>query len=195
MPSPTSTRLLPFAALALLAAFGLSACGDETTSERVVAAPQTASGEITLDDGWVKAADSGMSAVFGELNNGTDEDLTLVEVTSPISPSIQQHETLAQDDGSMAMQENQDGFVVPAGSHHHLAPGADHLMLMSLSSPIKAGDLVPFTLRFDDGTTLEVSLVARDFDGADEDYHSHGDDDHDMGDPDDTDDMGADDHS
>ncbi len=187
-PRPSSSRgraqWAALAVLALLVALGTSACGADTSQAEVADPKPVATGEVTFKDGWVKAAETGMSAAFGELVNGTDHDLTLVGVSSPASSMIQQHETLSQDDGSMAMQEVKDGFIVAAGSHHHLSPGGDHLMLMDLTTPIQAGDEVAFTLTFDDGSTLEVSLIARAFDGGDEEYHTHGDGD--------TGDMGAD---
>ena len=161
-------------AMAVLAAVSLSACGEET-KEADASQEASPSGTVTFDEGWVKAADSGMSAAFGDLNNGTDKDVTLVEVSSPVSKTIELHETIPQDDGSMAMQEKSGGFSVSANFHHHFAPGEDHLMLMGLSEPIKAGDEVPFTLTFDDGTTLEIMLVAKSFAGGDEKYHTHGD--------------------
>ena len=43
-------------------------------------------------------------------------------------------------------------------------------MLMDVSEPIQPGDTVPITLTFDDGSTLEMDAVAKEFTGADEDY-------------------------
>ncbi len=160
----------------LLLAVGLTACGEDTAAVDAETTRQATSTEgITFEDGWVKAADSGMSAAFGDLENGTDEDVTLVSVSSPASSSLEMHETVPQENGEMAMQEKQGGFTVAAGSHHHFSPGADHLMLLDLVQPIVAGDEVPFTLTFDDGSTLEISLVAKTFDGGDEDYHGQED--------------------
>ena len=163
-------------ALLLLLALGLTACGEDTSASDAETTPQAATtDEITFEDGWVKAADSGMSAAFGDLENGSDADLTAGQRLLPVASEVQLHETIPQENGEMAMQEKQDGFTVEAGSHHHFSPGADHLMLMGLTGPITAGDEVPFTLTFDDGTTLDISLVAKTFDGGDEDYHEHGD--------------------
>ncbi|BDZ62281.1 hypothetical protein GCM10025873_20720 [Demequina sediminis] len=43
-------------------------------------------------------------------------------------------------------------------------------MLMELSGPIVAGDTVAFTLELADGSTVDLTATAKDFDGGEEDY-------------------------
>ena len=164
-------RLTGLAGLPLLCA-GLLGCGLSTAD---ASDPTAMDGRVSFNDGWVKAADSGMSAAFGELDNGTDHDVRLVSVSTPRAGQVQLHETAAGEDGTMSMRQKAGGFLVKSGTHHHFEPGADHLMLMDLAQPIHAGDRVPLTLTFADGSRVDVVLVARDFSGGAEDYHSHGD--------------------
>lgn len=75
--------------------------------------------------------------------------------------------------GGNTMRPKAGGLVVPAGGTHDLAPGGDHLMLMDLTEPLRAGADVELTVVFDDGSTMPVTAQVRDFAGADEEY-DHG---------------------
>src|SRR5699024_1810454 len=83
--------------------------------------------------------------------------------------------------GGMSMQEKEDGFVIPAGGELLLQPGGDHIMLMGLEDPITTGQQISVTLEFADGAEQEITVSARDFEGAEENYAGdmdHGDMDH-----------------
>ncbi len=167
MNTTTPSRLALVAATAAVAISLVGCAPAEPEADTSV----TASAEsVILVDGWVKTAESGMTAAFGELVNPGDTDVTLLSVASPIAASVQLHETVESDTGDMVMQQKQGGIVISAGGSHLLAPGSDHLMLMDLNAPIVAGDDVSFTLSFDDGSTLEVTVPAKDFSGANETY-------------------------
>lgn len=70
----------------------------------------------------------------------------------------------------MVMQEKKGGIPVPAHGDAVLEPGGNHIMFMSITGPIKAGDAVPVTLTFRSGATLTVTAVAKDYTGASESY-------------------------
>ncbi|MBN8884071.1 MAG: copper chaperone PCu(A)C [Salana multivorans] len=109
-----------------------------------------------------------MSAAFGVLENPTDADLAVVGVSSPVSSQMQLHETVVVD-GAMKMQQV-DSFTVPAGGTFVLEPGGNHLMFMDLTTPVAPGDDVDLTLDLADGSTYSVTVQAREFTGADEEY-------------------------
>ncbi|MFC9788834.1 copper chaperone PCu(A)C [Rhodococcus sp. NPDC127528] len=153
------------AAATALALAGCSSGGDDT--------PQAQA--ITFTDSWVKAADSGMTAAFGTLANGSGSDATLTEVSSPVSPRVELHEMASDGSGAMKMRQKDGGFTIPAKGSHTLAPGADHIMFFELPDPVRAGADVPLTMRFSDGSTVEFTAQVRDFAGAKEEYsESHG---------------------
>jgi copper(I)-binding protein len=79
---------------------------------------------------------------------------------------------MIMNDDEMVMQPKEGGIPIPPNDHAHLEPGGYHIMLMDVSEPIQPGDMVPFTLTFDDGSTLQMDAVAKEFTGADEDYDS-----------------------
>ena len=144
---------------------------------------------VTITDAWVKAADSGMSAAFGELENSGDTDATIVSVSSDASSMMELHEVVDDGTGSMVMQEKDGGFVIPAGGSLTLEPGGYHFMLMDLTAPLVAGDEATFTVTFDDGSTMKFVAPVKDFTGADENYNDGG---MDMGDDHSGMDMGGD---
>lgn len=160
----------PAAMLALAAAAALTLAGCTTTAPDQAAEPGAAGQSITITDAWVKAADEGMSAAFGELANIGDVDVTLVSATSAAASSTQLHETVDDGTGTMKMQEKDGGFTIPAGGTLALEPGGNHLMLMDLTAPILAGDEIEFTLGFSDGSEYTFTAPAKDYSGANENY-------------------------
>lgn len=139
----------------------LTACGSTDT------APADA---LVVSSAWAKAADDGMTAAFADLQNTGDTDLHIVSVESPVARSTELHEMVDSGDGGMVMQETEDGFVVPAGGSHRLAPGGDHIMFIDLLEPVTPGTDVPITVTFGDGSTAEFSAQVRDYAGAQEEY-------------------------
>lgn len=155
---------LAAAALAVALALHATACADEAQAGSTPA--------LSVNDAWVKAADSGMTAAFGTLVNNTDAEIVVVSAASPVSP-VELHEVVTVD-GVPTMQAKEGGFVIPAKGSHSLEPGGDHLMLVDLASPIRPGDVVEFTLTLSDGGTVAFTAMARPFAGANETYDPGG---------------------
>jgi len=132
------------------------------------AAPASAAG-LTLADGWVKAAPSGMTSVFGTLTNATDRPVTVVAVTTPAARVVQLHE-VAGTGTAATMRPKAGGFTVPAHGTHSLAPGHDHLMLMDLAGPVLAGSTVTLTLVTGTGASVTVIALAKDYAAGNESY-------------------------
>ncbi|MFC5994817.1 copper chaperone PCu(A)C [Pseudonocardia hispaniensis] len=168
---------LAAAVLTLGVAVGAAGCGSSPTAADTPAKRASAS-SLVLIDGWVKAADEGMTAAFGKLVNSSGRDVHIVSATSPVTRSMELHEMAHADGGQMVMREKKDGLVVSAGGEHRLEPGGDHLMFMELTGPVRPGQDVPITLTAEDGSSVEVTAVARSYTGANEDYQG-GDHDHD----------------
>lgn len=111
-----------------------------------------------------------MTAAFMSLTNPGNADIKLTSATSPAAGMVQLHE-MAMKDGKMVMQEKAGGINVPAGSHAHLAPSGDHVMLMQLTKALKPGDEVPVTLKFSDGTSHDLTVPVKAFTEEEEHYH------------------------
>lgn len=182
MNTRISTR---FGILLVAAALGLAGCASTDTGTTAA----TEADSVTITDAWVKAADSGMSAAFGELANTGDSDAAIVSITSDASSMMELHEVVDDGSGSMVMQQKDGGFVIPAGGSLTLEPGGFHFMLMDLTAPLVAGDEATFTVTFEDGSTMDFTAPVKDFTGADENYNGGG---MDMGDDHSGMDMGGD---
>ncbi|WP_169253534.1 copper chaperone PCu(A)C [Brevibacterium sp. 'Marine'] len=171
-------------ALPLAVAIGLAGCGHDdstaagptqTDGRSSSASADTADSKVdaealSLDGAWVKAADDGMTAVFGELKNNTDQDINLVEAKYADAKMVQLHETEGDGPGGMSMREKKGGFTIPAGESLDLEPGGDHIMIMGLKKAIKPGEQISLDLVTADGETVEVTAVAKEYSGAQEDY-------------------------
>ncbi|WP_433212201.1 copper chaperone PCu(A)C [Microtetraspora malaysiensis] len=188
-------RIAPAAVLIAV----VSACGSQPAAQPdTQAAAQTApaatpapSGQaaISVTDPWVKSTESGMTAAFGTLVNNGDTEVTVLSATSPLSPDVELHEVV-DSGGKMVMRPKEGGFTIPAHGTHQLEPGADHIMMMGVTKPVKPGDQISFTLTFKDGGTLEFTGIGKDFAGGKENYQpgmdhdadgGHGGDDGDHG--------------
>ena len=164
------SRLRP-AALAVTMGLTLlvAGCGTETASE-----PTTRTGGIEVSDAWVRATtgseDTSMTGAFMEISNDGDSAVRLVGAMSPAARMLEVH-TMVMEDGAMVMQELEDGLEVQAGSHAHLRPGGDHVMLMGLTEPLAAGDEVSLTLEFSDGTERDLTVPVKEFTEEEDHYH------------------------
>ena len=173
-----SHRLIrPAAALgaAVILVAGLAGCASSSSSSSGATSPSasTSAAALSITDPWVKAADSGMTAAFGTLVNGTSSAITVVSATTTASPVTELHETVMKD-GQMAMQPVEGGFTVPANGSFELKPGGNHIMIMDLTTPVKPGDEVTVTLKLSDGSTVPFTAVAKEYSGGNEPYHSGG---------------------
>lgn len=162
----TTTLTLLLAAGSL----GLTGCSADGPAAGGTTTVTTAADSVSVEDAWVKAADEGMTAGFGELTNAGATDVTVVAASTEASTTTELHETAPDSSGEMSMTEVAGGFVIPAGETLTLEPGGHHLMLMDLAGPVRAGDEVTFTLTFSDDSTAGFTAPVKDFTGAQESY-------------------------
>ena len=158
--------------VALLFALGLvsvvAACGDTKMDYA------GDSDRMHVSDYWVKAAPEGMSAAFMKIHNDSPDQIRIVAASSDVAGTTELHE-MREENGAKTMAEKADGYVVEAHKTLDLTPGGDHIMLMELKRPIAAGDMVPITLTFADGSQATIEAAARDFAGNQEEYGHVGD--------------------
>ncbi|GAB2511169.1 copper chaperone PCu(A)C [Nocardiopsis aegyptia] len=177
------TRTAGAAALFSLV-LALSACGgaDRPEEQAGAAAEDGAAEEATAADGfeitdpWIKAAtvDDGMTAVFGEITNGSDADVTIVSAAHEAAGMVELHEGVT-DGAETTMREVEGGFPIPAGGSRVLEAGGDHIMLMDLNTDLEPGTESTVTVEFDDGSTAEFTAQVKEFAGANEEYDGGGD--------------------
>lgn len=158
-----------FAVFAMTGALLTSAC----TSSEQPSAPM-ADG-VTMTNQWAGAAETGMTAVFGSIENSGSGEARIVGGSSPVADRVEVHEVVPDATGTNIMRPKEGGLTVPAGGTRELIPGGDHLMLMDLTQPLLPGADVELTVEFADGSTLPVTAQVRDFAGGHEHYSPDGD--------------------
>ena len=167
--------------LGLATLSGCSAQGGEAASSPAgtdSATHSTAAAPLELSDGWAKAADSGMTAVFGKLTNISGQEVTFTGAGADgVARSVELHETVADGgSGATQMRQKEGGFTLAPGESLDLKPGGNHIMLMGLTCSLKAGSDLTLQLRTDSGIR-DVTVPVRDFTGAKERY-APGEDEH-----------------
>jgi periplasmic copper chaperone A len=145
----------------------LGACGDDEdgagSAEATAEATAEASGDaITVADAWSRQPAEGqtVTAVYGIVSNPTDEDVTIVSAFTPVTDRVELHETIANDDGTMTMQQKEGGFVVPAGGEFTFESGGPHIMLFDID-PATYPTSVDVTLTFDSGDPILFTAEVR----------------------------------
>lgn len=120
----------------------------------------TVAAEIEIRDAYVRTASpvakSGAAFMVIE-NNGTNDDRLIAASTDGAAIS-ELHTSRQTDTGMMQMLPVTEGFAIAAGTTRALARGGDHIMLMGLTSTLKDGDMVHFTLQFEKAGLVEVDL-------------------------------------
>lgn len=165
-----AARLLRGTAVAAAVPLLLVACSSNDSPETGKAADS-----VSISEQWIKAADSDMSAAFGDLKNTSDQPHTVVAATSPASERVELHEVVADANGNKTMRPKKGGFQIPANGSVPLRPGGDHIMFIGLTGPLRTGSETPVTLTFDDGSTTTFTAQVRDFPGNQENYVPEGD--------------------
>ena len=116
-------------------------------------------GDLEIEKPWARATAPGAAVGGGYLvirNKGAGGD-RLVGVSSPVSARVEIHE-MAMEKDTMRMREVK-GVDVPAKKSVEFKPGGYHLMLIELKAPLKQGDKVPVTLRFEKAGEVKTELV------------------------------------
>ncbi len=124
-------------------------------------AAEDAAGSISVTDPYVRAVPPGQrsSAAFMTLRNGSGTELAVVSAESPASKIVELHTHI--NEGGMMRMRQIEKIVVPAQGRTLLKPGGLHVMLIELSQALKAGDEVPVTLVFQDGSRKTIQAPVR----------------------------------
>ena len=122
----------------------------------LVATP--AMGQVTIADAWTRATAPGAKIAAGYLtirNSGKTAD-KLVSASSPAAEKVETHVTVK--DGDIFRMREVKGYDIPAGGSFELKPGGAHLMLVNVKTPLKEGEKVPLTLRFERAGEVKTAL-------------------------------------
>jgi len=118
--------------------------------------PAAIAGDIAVSSAWARATPPGamMGAAYFVIDNrGTSPD-RLVAASSPRAESVEIHAVVRE--GELVRMRRAEPLAVAAGTRVALAPGGLHAMLVNLVAPLRAGERLPLTLRFERSGVLQV---------------------------------------
>lgn len=142
--------LTSFALIAACA--GLAACGQPSGS-----GPASGAGPVVVADALCRPTPNGRQVTGCYLTLTAPTDDTLISITSPVAALAQIHES-RMESNMMMMRELEDGLSLPAGHAVALEPGGNHIMLMGVKEPLRAGDTVALTLTFATAAPVEITV-------------------------------------
>jgi hypothetical protein len=115
---------------------------------------------VEVKDVWVRGTVQGQKATGVFMQLKSTDSAALVAAQSPVAGVVEIHE-MKMENNVMKMRAIPK-LDLPAGQAVDLKPGGYHVMLMDLKQPLKKGDTVPITLKFQgkDGKPQEVEVKA-----------------------------------
>lgn len=138
-----STRGFALALVGLLLTV-VAACGDGGESR------------LLISDAWARASAEGATtgAVYLSIRNSGPGDDRLISVETMRADRAMPHGQEMKGDTHRMVAL--DAISLPAGQEVRLEPGAMHLMLMGLKSPLREGETLTLRLRFAKATEVEL---------------------------------------
>lgn len=131
--------------------------------------------EVNVTKAWTRATAPGQDSASVQLTITSKKDATLIGVASGSAQSGEIH-TMVMEGDVMKMRAI-ESLPLPAKTPVTLGVGGDHLMLIGLKNPLKAGRKLPFalTVKFADGRTsvLRVLAVIKPLETTSSEGHEH----------------------
>ncbi len=117
-------------------------------------------GAIDISGAWSRPAPAGGNGVgYVVLANGGKAD-RLLSASAPVAGRVEIHESMVMG-GKAMMHARPRGIALPAGRTVALKPESFHLMMVGLKKPLKVGETVPVTLKFEKSGQVTVSFDVR----------------------------------
>jgi periplasmic copper chaperone A len=123
-----------------------------------LAAAAAAHAQVAVEAPWARPTVPGQQGGGGFLvlrNTSASAD-RLVGGSTPVAERFELH-TMSMKGDVMEMRQV-DGIDLPAGQEVELKPGGLHVMLIGLKTPLKIGDKVPVTLKFEKAGPMTVQF-------------------------------------
>jgi copper(I)-binding protein len=118
---------------------------------------------IEVKDAWIRTPPPGAPTAAGYatvVNHGISSD-HIIGVSTRAAASAQLHQ-MSMAGGVMRMRPITGGLPIGASAAVKFTPNGDHLMLVGLKSPLKAGAHVKITLQFQRAGAVVADFVVRD---------------------------------
>jgi len=125
--------------------------------------------KIEIKDPWVRLVPErakNTAAYMKIENKGTEAD-KLIDASNNVSKITELHETV---EGKM---RKISAIEVPAGKTVELKPGGLHVMIIDLNKPLKEGDTVGITLKFEKSGEIKVNAPVKKGPSMKDHHHHH----------------------
>lgn len=121
-------------------------------------AAEPASGKLAIERAWARATAPGatVGAAYLVIDNRSRHSDRLLSLSFPRASSVEVHATIRDLD--QVRMRRIDPLHVAAGERLVLEPGGTHVMLLGLKSPLRQGESLPLTLRFERAGEIVVSV-------------------------------------
>lgn len=121
----------------------------------------SADATVRVEDPWVRVTFGQSRVTAGYLTlvdlSGKGNSLIAVEMADGIRAGL--HETVTE--GDVVKMRMTKALPLPPGGKAKLTPAGGHIMIMGLKAPLKVGEHLPATLKFADGSELQVDFEVR----------------------------------
>ena len=114
--------------------------------------------QVEIENAWSRATAPGakVGAGYFTIRNKSAAPDRLLGASSPAAARVETH--VIEKQGEVLRMREVKGYAVPAKGSFELKPGGPHLMLVDIKAPLKEGDRVPLTLKFEKAGEVAVEL-------------------------------------
>ena len=121
---------------------------------------QASADEVNVTKAWTRATAPGQDSASVQMIITSKKDATLIGVASGSAQSAEIHSMVME--GDVMKMRAIESLPLPAKTPVSLGADGNHLMLIGLRNPLKAGHKLPFalTVKFADGSTTLIRVLA-----------------------------------
>ena len=114
--------------------------------------------QVEIEKPWIRATAPGAKSAAGYMTvrNKSAQADRLTGGASPAAAKVETH--IHIQDGEILRMREVKGYDIPGKGAVELKPGAAHLMFVEIKQPLKEGDTVPVTLRFERAGEMKVEF-------------------------------------
>jgi len=145
---------------------------------------QAMASDITVEEAWVRlpppVADT--AAGYMTIRNNGEKDIEILGIETAAATNPEFH--AMEMSGDMMKMKKMQKVIVPAHGGINFSPNGNHVMLIGLTAPLKAGEHIMMSMTTSEDETVMVHAEVRDMRGGHEMGHDMDHemkkDDHDM---------------
>ena len=121
-----------------------------------------ATGQVMVMNAFARetAPSQANGGVFMGIMNHAEAGDRLLSGGTPAAAKVELH-SMSMDGGVMKMRAMPAGIAIPAGGTVDLKPGGMHLMLIGLKAPLKKGETIKLSLRFEKAGLVRLEVPVR----------------------------------